>query len=305
MLKKFVKNGKWTFFTIVMLSVLLLVSACGGGKQNVVRIGTQTYTEVKVLAEMYKALIEAQTDLKVQITPDLASSPVVIQALNGNELDMATLYTGEVFNNYFDVDVSYDRREVYEAARDGFAEHYGLVWLEPFGFENTYGFALRKDMAEQGGYETVTDLEQDAPELRLGVDTTWLERTDIGYPVFIDHYGFEFGATFPMEISLVYEAAANEEVDVVLAYTTDARIKAFDLVTLADDKQFFPPYDAAAVVKSDLLDRHPELRGIIEVLSGNITEEEMVSLNYEVDVNEVSPKEAALNFLKNKGLLPE
>lgn len=305
MLKKMVRNGKGTFLAIILLSVVLFLSACGGGKQNVVRIGTQTYTEVKVLAEMYKALIEANTDLEVKITPDLASSPVVIQALNGGELDMATLYTGEVFNNYFEVDVSYDRREVYEAARDGFAEHYGLVWLEPFGFENTYGFAMRQELAEQGGYETVSDLERDAPGFRLAVDTTWLERTDIGYPVFIGHYGFEFGETFPMEISLVYEAAANEEVDVVLAYTTDARIKAFDLVTLADDKQFFPPYDAAAVIKSDLLERHPELRGIIEVLSGNISEEEMVSLNYEVDVNEVSPKEAALNFLARKGLLPE
>lgn len=303
-MKKMARNGKG-ILTIILLSVVLLLSACGGGKQHVVRIGTQTYTEVKVLAEMYKALIEANTDLKVEITPDLASSPVVIQALKGGELDMATLYTGEVFNNYFEVDVSHDRREVYEAARDGFAEHYGLVWLEPFGFENTYGFAMRRELAEQGGYETVSDLEGDAPGLRLGVDTTWLERTDIGYPVFIRHYGFEFGETFPMEISLVYEAAANEEVDVVLAYTTDARIQAFDLVTLADDKQLFPPYDAAAVIKSDLLERHPELRDIIGVLSGNISEAEMVSLNYEVDINEASPKEAALNFLARKGLLPE
>src|SRR5690606_29843960 len=97
MLKKMVRNGKGTFLAIILLSVVLFLSACGRGKQNVVRIGTQTYTEVKVLAEMYKALIEANTDLEVKITPDLASSPVVIQALNGGELDMATLYTGEVF----------------------------------------------------------------------------------------------------------------------------------------------------------------------------------------------------------------
>lgn len=270
-----------------------------------VRIGTQTYTEVKILAEMYKALIEEKTELKVDITPDLASSPVVIRALKNNEIDLATLYTGEVFNNYFDVDASFDRREVYEAARDGFHDHYGFTWLEPFGFENTYAFAVRQDVAEQGGYATVTDLAADADAMRLGVDTTWLERSDIGYPVFVDHYGFAFGETFPMEISLVYEAAANEEVDVVLAYTTDARIKAFNLKTLEDDKQFFPPYDAAAVARNDLLERHPELKGILEVLSGNISEEEMVNLNYAVDVDGQTPKQAALAFLVDKGLLSE
>lgn len=291
----------------LLVSFVFLISACGGagGKNDVVRIGTQTYTEVKILAEMYKALIEEQTELTVEITPDLAASPVVIQAMKNNEIDLATLYTGEVFNNYFEVNASYDRREVYEAARDGFHEHYGFTWLEPFGFENTYAFALRQEVADQGGFETVSDLAAVAESMKLGVDTTWLERSDIGYPVFVRHYGFEFGETFPMEISLVYEAAANEEVDVVLAYTTDARIKAFNLKTLKDDKQFFPPYDAAAVARNDLLERYPELKDVLGVLSGNISAEEMVELNYAVDVEGKTPREAARSFLAVKGLLSE
>jgi osmoprotectant transport system substrate-binding protein len=290
---------------LMMLGMIPVLAACGGGNADVVRIGTQTYTEVKILAEMDKALIEENTDLSVEITQDLASSPVVVKAMQNDEIDLATLYTGEVFNNYFEFEPTHDRRAVYEIARDGFDEHLNMTWLEPFGFENTYAFTVRADVAESGGYETISDLAQDAANMRLGVDTTWLERTDIGYKPFIEHYGFEFGQTFPMEIGLVYEAVANDEVDVVLAYSSDSRIMEFNLKTLADDKQFFPPYDAAAVARNELFEAHPEVKEAISVLSGNISLEEMVALNYEVDVKKRSESEVAVEFLVNKGLLSE
>jgi osmoprotectant transport system substrate-binding protein len=293
---------------ILCLSLVLAISLAGCGAQgsggDTIKIGTQTYTEPKIVAQMYKMLIEDRTDLQVEVVPDLAASPVVISAMKENEIQMASiLYSGEIFNGYFDIEDTKDRQKVLQQAQAGFDEHYGFTWFNGFGFENTYGFTVRKDVAEKHGLETVSDLTAVAGEMRLGVDTTWLERDNDGYRAFADFYGFEFGKTFPMEIGLVYEAVANDEVDVVLAYTTDPRLKEFDLHVLKDDKQFFPPYDASPVVRNDVLENHPELKEVVGLLIGKIDAVTMTALNYEVDVNKRSEEEVAKAFLVELGLL--
>jgi osmoprotectant transport system substrate-binding protein len=294
-------------FVMIVISISLLLTGCGGqaaSGSGTIKIGAQTYTEPKILAEMYKLLIEDRTDLKVEIIPDLSSSPVVITALKENEVQMATLYTGEVFNGYFEVEETKDRQKVLEMAQQGFDEHYGFKWFDSYGFENTYGFTVTSEAAEEYGLEKVSDLKEFAEDMRLGVDTTWLERVD-GYQAFKDHYGFEFAQTFPMEIGLVYEAVANGEVEIVLAYTTDARLQEFNLQVLEDDQQFFAPFDASPVIRKDVLEEHPELEEVIQLLVGNIDAPTMTELNYEVDVSQRSPAEVAEEFLMELGLLAE
>jgi len=298
-------SKKWGILALAIV-IAAVVAGCGtqGSGGDTIKIGTQTYTEPKIIAEMYKALIEDRTDLTVEIVPDLAASPVVISAMKENEIQMASiLYSGEIFNGYFDIEDTKDRARVLEQAQQGFDEHYGFTWFDGYGFENTYGFTVRSDVAEEHGLETVSDLGKIAADMRLGVDTTWLERDSDGYGAFKEMYGFEFGETFPMEIGLVYEAVANNEVDVVLAYTTDPRLKEFDLKVVKDDKQFFPPYDGSPVVRNDALEAHPELRDVIELLIGKFDEDTMTSLNYEVDIRQRTPKDVALEYLKREGLL--
>ncbi len=204
------------------------------------RIGTQTFTETKVLAYMYKLLIEDRTKVKVDVLTDLASSSVVLDMLKQNQLQMGTLYSGVIFENHFPVKETRDRQEVLSQAQAGFDKYFNLKWYDPYGFENTYAFTVRKDLAEKKeNLKTISDLAKFAGSYRLGVDTSWLERPVVGYPAFTQHYGFKFKETFPMEIGLVYKAVANREVDVVVAYSTDPRLKEYDLVTLQDDKHFF------------------------------------------------------------------
>jgi len=301
-------NIKKMLALISLLVITAALGACGGGggsgaAQGKIVIGTQTYSEPKIIAEMYKALIEDRTDVKVDIVTDLAASPIVIQAMSRNEVQMATLYTGEIFNGHFEIEDTKDRAAVLRQAQEGFDKNFGFKWFDPYGFENTYAFAIRKEMADEKGIETVSDLGKYAKDMRIGVDTTWLERGNDGYRAFVEHYGFSFAKAFPMEISLVYEAAASGDVDVVLAYTTDPGIKEFNLKVLADDKQFFPPYDASPVIRKDALERHPELEEVISLLIGQIDAETMTALNYEVDVNKRTPREVALEFLKNRGFL--
>jgi len=281
----------------------LALTACGGSKGDTLTIGTQTYTEPKILAEMYKALIEDKTGLKVKIKPDLAASKVVIDAMKKGDIQMATLYSGEIYNGYFDIPDTKDRAEVLKAAQEGFDKNYGFKWYDSYGFENTYAFAVRQDVADQYQLKTVSDLKDHAKDLKLGVDTTWLERDNDGYKAFQQAYGFSFGQTFPMEISLVYKAAGDRKVDAVLAYTTDPGIKQYNLVTLEDDKHFFPPYDASPVIRKDMLEKHPELNDIISELIGKIDAKTMGELNYQVDVEQRSPDEVAVEYLKQNGLL--
>ncbi|MFC4808208.1 glycine betaine ABC transporter substrate-binding protein [Paenibacillus sp. GCM10023250] len=293
-----------TITALGLCAMLLTLGACGTGDTlDTFIIGAQTFTETKILAEMYKALIEDRTDVKADIIPDLASSPVVLQAIERNDLQMGTLYSGEIFNNHFPIQATKDRQKVLEQAQAGFDKYYDLDWMDPLGFENTYAFTVRADLAKAKGYEKISDIAPDAPNMRLGVDTSWLERSSDGYPAFSKYYGITFGRTFPMELSLVYNAVAQNQVDIVLAYSTDARLKAYQLKTLADDKQFFPPYDASPVIRNDAIKKYPGVAEAVSELIGKIDVQTMVDLNYEVDIGKKSEREVALAYLKRVGLL--
>ncbi|WP_082423245.1 osmoprotectant ABC transporter substrate-binding protein [Paenibacillus dakarensis] len=292
---------KWIWMLVSMIVLASFTSACG--IKSGITIGTQTYTESKIIAEMYKALIEEHTGLKADIIPDLASSSLIIKAMKRNDIQMATLYTGEIFNSHFPISGTKDRAQVLKEAQDGFQKYFGFTWMNPLGFENTYAFTVRKDIAESNGYTKISDIKKDMDNMKLGVDTTWLERSTDGYPAFSKAYDIKFGQVFPMEISLVYSAVANKQVDIVLAYSTDSRLKAYELQTLEDDEQFFPPYDASPVLRSDLLKEHPEIEDAISPLIGLLDADTMISLNYQVDIEKKSEREVAIAYLKEQGLL--
>lgn len=288
---------------LLSLSVVLILgmSACGG--KGKVTIGTQTYTETKILAHMMSLLIEDQTDVKAEVKEDFAASPPVINAMDENQVQLATLYTGEIFNGYFPIEDTHDKAEVLKQAQEGFDENYGFKWFDSYGYENTYVMTVRSDLAKEEGLEKISDLEPIAKDLRLGVDTTWNEREEDGYPAFQKHYGFSFGEVFPMEIGLVYDAVKNNEVDIVTAYSTDARIKEYDLKMLEDDTQFFPPYDACPVARQDTLDEFPGIEGALGKLVGLIDADTIISLSYEVDVEGKKSRDVAESFLKDQGLI--
>lgn len=285
----------------LLVAMTTLISGCGASNQVI--IGTQTFTETKILAEMYKGLIEDRTDINVKVIPDLAASPLILTSLRKGELDIGTLYSGEIFNGYFPIEETKDRAEVLKQAQEGFKKTFDLEWMDSLGFENTYAFTVRRELAEERGYKKISDVEKDADNLRLGVDTTWLERPSDGYPAFQQAYGFKFKQEFPMEQSLVYQAVSNQQVDIVLAYSTDPRLKEYDLVTLEDDKKFFPPFDASPVIRAEALQAYPETREVIQELIGKIDAKTMIELSYQVDIEKKSEREVAIQYLKDQGYL--
>ncbi|MFM1654818.1 osmoprotectant ABC transporter substrate-binding protein [Brevibacillus sp. B_LB10_24] len=290
---------------LLLFSVITGCSKSASGSGDVVKIGSWSTSEHLILAHMIKLLIEQDTKLKPEIVEGLTSTPVVLKAMENNEIQISAVrYVGTDLSSSLKIeDPPRDPAEALKLVQEGMQEKYDQKFFPSYGFENTYVFTVRQDLADKLNLQKVSDVAPHAKDLHLGTDNAWLERPNDGYPAFKKAYGIEFGKTSPMEIGLVYKAVSNKDVDIVLAYSTDSRLKEYQLKTLEDDKKFFPPYQAAPVVRNDLLKKHPELEDVINKLVGQIDTETMTELNYQADIKKVQPAEIAKNFLKEKGLL--
>ena len=156
---------------------------------------------------------------------------------------------------------------------------------------------VTKETARKYHLETVSDLKKHK-DLRLGVDSSWMERAGDGYKGFTQDYGFSFNTVRPMQIGLVYDALHNKKLDAAVGYSTDGRIAAYDLKILKDDRRFFPPYDASPFATNKLLKKHPEIKKSMKKLEGKISTKQMQQLNYEADGKGKEPAVVAEEFLK-------
>lgn len=290
---------------LAILFVVLIFSLVGcSSNKDSITIAAITSTETKVLAHIYKQLIEEKTDLQVTLKEDLAASPVVLEGMQNGDIDVSTQYTGTAIASYFEIENPHDPDATFEQARELFSEEpFNFKFFDRLGFANTYAFTVKREIAEQYNLEKVSDLEGIAQEFRAGFDTAWLERENDGYPAFKQTYDIEFKETHPMEINLVYDAVKNGEVDIVLAYTTDPRIVAYDLVMLEDDRKFFPPYDALYAVREETLEKYPEIEDALSPLIGLIDEATMGELNGRIDLDGEDFETVAREFLQSEGLI--
>lgn len=277
-------------------------AGAGGPERNTVRIASKNFTEQFILGELLAQLIEARSELAVARRFSLGGTMIAHEALTRGEVDLYAEYTGTALTTILGRPVVTDPDSVLGIVRRAYRQRFDLEWLEPFGFDNSYAFAVRARQAERRGWDKISDLGPVAPELRAGFTGEFVERPD-GYPAVRERYGFRFGEVRDMDPALMYQAAAREQVDVISAFATDGRIEAFDLVTLADDRNAFPPYHAAPVVRLAVLRAHPELRDVLAPLTGLLSDSVMRSLNYQVDELRRSPEEVAAEFLRSHGLL--
>lgn len=298
------KTKKIRWIGALAFAFVMLLSGCslpglGGASQDTIKVGAQSITESEILANMIAQLIEHDTDLNTALVKNLGSNYVQHQAMLGGDIDIsATRYSGTDLTSTLGMEAEKNPEKALNFVQKEFDKRFKYKWFDSYGFDNTYAFTVTKKFAEKEHVNTVSDLKKNASEYKLGVDNAWLKRKGDGYKGFVSTYGFEFGTTYPMQIGLVYDAVKNEKMDAVLAYSTDGRIKAYDLKILKDDKQFFPPYDCSPVIPEKVLKEHPELEGIIDKLIGKIDTETMQELNYEVDGKLKEPSVVAKEFLE-------
>jgi glycine betaine/choline ABC-type transport system substrate-binding protein len=260
------------------------------------RIGTKNFTEQFILGELMKQTVEARTDLRVELIANLSGTTICHQALTGGRIDAYAEYTGTALTAILKEAAIPDPQRVASIVGDAYRERFDCRWLAPFGFNNTYAVAVRADDARMFGWRRIGDLTETAADMTAGFTAEFSERAD-GYPGLRAAYGFEFGEARDLDPGLMYRAIAEGEVDVICAFATDGRIAAYNLTLLEDDRSFFPPYEAAPVVRVDFADRHPEAVAALESLAGRLDDATMRRLNHEVDEKKRDPADVAREFL--------
>jgi osmoprotectant transport system permease protein len=286
---------------LLWFAVFALGTVSYFGVRPDVVIGSKNFSEQFILGHMMAELIEEHTDLVVDRRFSLGGTMICHAALVLGEIDMYPEYTGTGLVTILKRPVVSDSQVVYDTVQRVYERDLNCRWLEPFGINNTFAITVRRTDAEQFGWTKISDLTERAKQLRIGFPPEFSERAD-GYPNFRKVY-FDFGTATHLDSGLMYDAIAAREVDVIPAFTTDGRIRAYDLKPLEDDRRYFPPYFVAPVVREESLQRHPELAAVLNRLGGRLDDETMRRLNLEVDRHQRDPKAVAREFLARAGLI--
>lgn len=274
----------------------------GGGGENAISIATKPMTEQYILGEMLNTLIEHDTDLTVKLTQGVGGGTSNIQpGMEKGDFDLYPEYTGTAWNTVLKHDSIYDE-SMFDTMQQEYDAQLGLTWVGMYGFNNTFGLAVSREVADRYNLQTYSDLAQVAGELAFGAEPDFFDRQD-GYPGLAATYGIAFGTTRDMDISLKYRALFEGQVDAIVVSTTDGQAADDRLVVLEDDQHFYPSYLCGNVVRQDTLEKHPELRDELLKLQGAITDTDMARLNNAVETQGQEPKAVADAFLAEKGLM--
>jgi osmoprotectant transport system permease protein len=267
-----------------------------------ITVASKNFTEQLLLGHLMATLIEDRTGLRVDRRFCLGGTMICHGALDKGEVDLYAEYTGTGLTAVLGCPPASDPDRVWHTVRREYRQRFGALWLPPFGMNNTYAITVRDEDARRHGWETISDLREQAAGLRAGFTAEFAERPD-GYPGFREAYGLRFGAVLDIDSGLMYEAMASGEVDVIAAFATDGRIAAFGLKPLRDDRGFFPPYYAAPVARLETLRRYPAVQAALEALAGVLDDRTMQQLNYQVDHHQRNARTVANEFLVSRGLL--
>ena len=288
--------------SMVGLLVLLCSVSLPAWASDTIVVGSKNFMESRLLAEMFAQLIEARTELTVKRRLGLAGTQVCFEALKTGGIDLYPEYTGTGLVTILGEPPMNEPTAVLNRVRAQFLEKWNIWWIAPLGFDNSYALALRRDRAQALGLRTISDLSRIAPTLKAGFGYEFIKRPD-GLPGLQQTYGLQFKEVVGMQQTLKYQATANGDVDLLDAYTTDGRLSVYDFLVLEDDRHFFPPYDATALVRGETLERYPELASVLSLLTNALTPERMRIWNLRVQEQGQPVTRVAREMLQDLHLL--
>ena len=293
-------------FKLVILGLFIIIFGAyfslNSKKDKTINIATKPMTEGYILGQMLTELIEQDTDLKVNMTNGVGGGTSNIHpAIVKGEFDLYPEYTGTSWEAVLKKEGSYDESKFDELQKE-YKEKYNLEYVNLYGFNNTYGLAVNKDIAEKYNLKTYSDLAKVSNNLIFGAEYDFFERED-GYKELQKVYNMNFKKQIDMDIGLKYQAMKDKKIDVMVIFTTDGQLAISDVVVLEDDKKMYPSYRAGTVVRSEILSEYPELKPVLEKLNNILDDKTMADLNYQVESEGKKPEDVAREYLQEKGLL--
>lgn len=291
-----------SFAGVMLLAIIL--SSCGPSRSTRIVVGSKNFTESLMLGEILAQQIEARTHLKVERRFYLAGTYICQQAILSGRIDIYPEYTGTALTAILKQKVGNERNEVYQRVKNEYEKRLSLTLGPPFGFNNTFAMEIRGDDARRLNLKTLSQAAAYTPMWRAGFGYEFMERPD-GYAGLAAAYGLHFAAPPRiMDLGLLAPGLKNHQIDMAAGNATDGLIPVFDFFVLEDDRHYFPPYEAVAVVRQQTLRQHPEVAQALDDLGNKITDEEMQKLNYALDGQRRDVKGVAHEFLRSKGLVP-
>ncbi len=280
---------------VVVLLACVPLASCGGGGERVV-VGSKNFTEQRILEELLAQTVES-VGLRAERRLDLGGTFVCDTALRAGQIDMYVEYTGTALTAILKQPPGGTPAEVLARVREAYAAA-GLVWTAPLGFDNTFALVVRGDEAARDGIRTISDAARLASGWRAGFGYEFKERAD-GYPGLARTYGLAFKEVRIMDLGLLYRALVDRQVDVVAGNATDGQIVHLRLIVLEDDRKYFPPYEAAPVVRRAVLEKYPALAAALDALGETMTAATMRRLNFAMDGEHESPAEVVRNLRRS------
>jgi len=284
-----------------LAAVALIATAARADPARVV-IGSKNFSENRLLAEMFAQLLEEQTSLEVERRLGLAGTQVCFEALRTGSIDVYPEYTGTGLVTVLHEEPGGDAAWTWNRVSAEFRSRWNLHWIGPLGFENTFALAVPRRIAAQYSLQSISDLTAVASSLTAGFGHEFAERDD-GLPGLERVYGLRFGSVRTMQHALKYQAAGEGKLDCLDVYSTDGRLAVHDLVVLEDDRNFFPPYEAAALVHGPALARHPELGVVLASLVRAFDADAMRRLNVRVEEQREAIEDVARAALVERGFV--
>lgn len=286
----------------VLLSLTLILAVFAGcsaksGSTAKVRVASKDFTENEIVAEVYALALE-DAGIEVERIMDVGSS-VIHTSLTSNEIDLYPEYTGTGLISILNMDPITDPDEVYNTVKDEYEKQFKVTWLDYSAANDGQGLVIRTETAEKYGIKTISDMQKYATELRFASQGEFDERAD-GIPALEATYGeLKWKSSKVYDNSLKYEVLANDEADVSPAYTTEGRLTEAQFTLLEDDKQVWPPYNLAPVVRDEVLEAHPEITEVLNKVSAAFTTENITALNAKVDIDGEEYTDVAREFYES------
>ena len=285
--------------TIACVIAALLGCGCSSGPRPIV-VGSKNFTEQLVLGEILAQQLERRLGGKVARKLNLGGTLLAHQALVNGEIDVYPEYTGTALTAVLKLPVSSDASRVLAEVRTAYEKNWRLLWLQPFGFNNSFAMVVSGEEARRGKLRTLSEAARYKTDWVMGVGYEFLQRPD-GFAGLVKSYGLRIqGQVKTMDLGLLYRALEQRQVDMIAASATDGMLSVLDVTVLQDDRHYFPPYEAAPVVRADSIAAHPGMREALNELAGKLTDQAMQKLNYQVDGKHRPLADVARDFLAGR-----